>query len=102
MPAYMIFLREGPVRDPAEMAEYSRLNREHAQEFGNHYKLKPLVVYGALQAVEGAAPDGVIVLEFPSVADAKAWYNSPAYQKAVPHRLKAAEYQAFIVEGFSP
>lgn len=101
MPAYMIFLREGPVRDSAEMNEYSRLNREHAKEFSTDYKLKPLVVYGALQAAEGTAPDGVVVLEFPSVADAKAWYNSPAYQKAVPHRLKGADYRSFIVEGLA-
>lgn len=102
MPAYMIFLRKGAIRDPAEMAEYGRLNREHAGEFSTAYKMKPLVVYGALDAVEGDAPDGVIVLEFPSVADAKAWYNSPAYQKALPHRLKAADYTAFIVEGWTP
>jgi uncharacterized protein (DUF1330 family) len=102
MPAYMIFLREEPIRDSAEMAEYGRLNREHAQESITAFQLKPLVVYGALEAVEGRPPDGAIVLEFPSVADAKAWYNSPAYQKALPHRLKAANYRAFIVEGWKP
>lgn len=98
MPAYMIFIREEPVHDLAAMGEYQRMNRENAGTF----KMKPLVVYGATEAVEGKAPDGTIVLEFASVAEAKAWYNSPAYQAALPHRLKAADYRAFIVEGFAP
>lgn len=95
MPAYMIFIREEPVRDPEAMAEYRRINRQNVGDF----KLKPLVVYGATEAVEGKAPDGVIVLEFPTVEDAKAWYNSPGYQAAVPHRLRAADYRAIIVQG---
>jgi uncharacterized protein (DUF1330 family) len=96
MSAYMIFLREEPVRDPEALAEYQRMNRENQGDF----KMKPLVVYGATEAVEGKAPNGIIVLEFPSVADAKAWYNSPGYQAALPHRMKAADYRAMIVEGF--
>ena len=95
MPAYMIFFREGPVRDPDAMTEYRRIGRQNVGDF----KLKPLVIYGALEAVEGTPPDGVIVLEFPTVEDAKAWYNSPGYQAAVPHRLRAADYRAVIVQG---
>jgi uncharacterized protein (DUF1330 family) len=95
MPAYMIFIREEPIRDAAEMAEYQRLNRENTGDF----KLKPLIVYGATEAVEGKAPDGMIVVEFPTVEDAKAWYNSPSYQAALPHRMKAADYRAMIVQG---
>jgi uncharacterized protein (DUF1330 family) len=97
MPAYMIFIRDEPVRDAAEMAEYQRKNRE--QTGGRAYDMKPLVVYGDTVAVEGAAPDGVIMLEFPSVEEAQAWYNSPGYQAALPHRLNAADYRAFIVQG---
>ena len=95
MPAYMIVIRNEPVRDQAEMAEYQRLNREAPPTV----PLKPLVIYGETVALEGPAPDGVIVLEFATVEDAKAWYNSPAYQKALPHRLKAADYRVFIVQG---
>jgi uncharacterized protein (DUF1330 family) len=97
MPAYMIFIRDEPVRDASEMAEYQRKNREKPDD--RAYAIKPLVVYGKTVAVEGAAPDGVIMLEFPSIAEAQAWYNSPGYQAALPHRLKAADYRAFIVEG---
>jgi uncharacterized protein (DUF1330 family) len=39
------------------------------------------------------------MLKFPTVEDAKAWYNSPAYQAAIPHRKSGADYRAFIVQG---
>lgn len=99
MAAYMIFQRQGPVRDQAAMDEYLSLTMPHAQEFGAKYGLQPLVVYGALEGVEGMTPDGAIILQFPTMSDAKAWYNSPEYQRAAPHRARAADYQAFIVEG---
>jgi uncharacterized protein (DUF1330 family) len=97
MPAYMIFIRDEPVHDAAEMAEYQRKNREKTGD--RPFEMKPLVVYGDTIPVEGAAPDGVIMLEFPTVEEAQAWYNSPGYQAALPHRLKAATYRAFIVQG---
>lgn len=97
MPAYMIFIRDEPVHDTAEMAEYQRMNREGSND--RPYAIKPLAVYGETIAVEGAAPDGVIMLEFPTVEEAQAWYDSPGYQAALPHRLKAADYRAFIVQG---
>lgn len=95
MPVYMLFIREQPVRDQAELDLYSRMNREGPRD----PNLKPRVVYGAIQALEGTAPDGIVLLEFPTAEDAKAWYNSPAYQSAVSHRKKAAEYRALIVQG---
>ncbi len=95
MPAYIIVLREGPVRDAEAYAEYQRRNREHPPVV----KLKPLVAYGAMQALEGAAPDGVVMLAFDTVEDARTWYESPGYQAALPHRLQSGDWRAFIVEG---
>ena len=99
MPAYMIFMREAPVRDQAAMELYSASNRRQAGSFVATYGLKPLAVYGALEAFEGEAPDGVIILEFPTTDDARAWYNSPEYQAAVEHRKRGADYRAMLVEG---
>ncbi len=98
MTVYMLFIREEPIRDPAAMAAYQAKNRENTGDF----KMKPLVVYGATEAFEGKAPDGLILVEFPTAEDAKAWYNSPGYQAAIPYRQKAADYRAFLVEGFAP
>jgi uncharacterized protein (DUF1330 family) len=94
--AYVVLFREGPVKDPGEMNEYLRAGRTRAATVSS----TPLVVYGAQTPLEGTPPDGVVILEFDSVEDAKAWYYDPAYQEAVVHRLKAADYRGVIVEGF--
>jgi uncharacterized protein (DUF1330 family) len=94
MPAYVIVMREGPLTNQAEYDEYLRIGRENPPAAA----LKPLVVYGAMQALEGAPPDGLVIMEFPTAADAKAWYEGP-YQKALPHRLASGNWRAMIVEG---
>lgn len=95
MAVYMIFIREGSVRNREELDIYSRMNREAPR----HLTMKPLVVYGAIEALEGEAPDGIVMLQFPTVEDARAWYGSPEYQAAIPHRRNAAHYRAMIVSG---
>lgn len=99
MPAYMIFTREGPVTDQAALDVYSQANRAAAGDYRERYGIKPLAAYGTVETLEGDAPDGVIVLEFPTADDARAWYNSPEYQAALPHRKRGATYRAMIVEG---
>jgi uncharacterized protein (DUF1330 family) len=96
MPAYLIVMRNEPVQDAAEMAEYQKKTRATPPTV----KPTPLVVGGGLHALEGTPPDGMVMLQFESVADARAWYDSPGYQAALPHRLKAADHRAFIVEGW--
>jgi len=95
MPVYMLFLRESKVKDAEAMKTYSGMNRSGPP----NPRLKPLVVYGEMQAIEGQAPDGIVLLEFPTEADALAWYNSPAYQAAIPFRQKGADYRAVMVKG---
>lgn len=95
MAVYMLFIREEPVRDPEALATYQGMNQKNSGEF----KMMPLVVYGATEAVEGKAPDGMVMLQFETVEEAKAFYYSPAYQSALPYRQKAADYRAFIVQG---
>jgi uncharacterized protein (DUF1330 family) len=41
----------------------------------------------------------VVILEFPTFEEAKAWYDSPAYRKVREHRYKGADYRAVIVQG---
>ena len=97
MPAYVIFIRD-QVTDQAEMDAYAskaRLARgEHA--------LTPLAFYGAVEALEGPATDGVVVLQFADMAAARAWYGSPAYQAAKTHRLKGASYRVVLADGIPP
>jgi uncharacterized protein (DUF1330 family) len=95
MPAYALFIREGAVFDADEMAKYAQANRAAPP----HPGLKPLALYGKMETLEGDAPDGIVLLEFPDMASAKAWYDGAAYQAAAVHRRRGADYRAILFEG---
>lgn len=97
MPAYMVFTRER-MRDEKEYEIYKRENRLAMEG----HPIKARVLYGKHEVLEGAEVQGVVILEFPTVADAKAYYDSPAYRRAREHRFKAADYRVLIVEGIQP
>ncbi len=95
MATYMLFIREDAVVDPEAMKQYQAANRAGPP----NPDLKPLVAYGKMDAFEGDAPDGMVMLEFPNADAAKAWYNSDAYKAATVLRQKAAHYRVIMVEG---
>lgn len=52
-------------------------------------------------ALEGSKPSNVVVLRFPSAEAAVAWYESPEYQAALPHRTEhTANGSMVVVEEF--
>ncbi len=81
--------------DAAEMQTYSGLAGGTLQ--GHPGKL--LAAYGRKEVLEGPESEGILILEFPGMQEAKAWYDSPEYGKVREHRFKGAEYRAVIVEG---
>ena len=94
MVAYVVFTRE-KMRDRGEYERY----REKSRPANAGHPLKPLALYGRHEVLEGPALEGAVILEFPTFDAAKTYYDSPAYQDAVKHRLLAADYRVFIVEG---
>ncbi len=72
MSAYLIFTREKTL-DAQELAAYSK---EVPPTFAGH-SAKLLAVYGKHEDLEGAATEGTVIVEFPSSAEAKAWYDAP-------------------------
>ena len=94
MTAYFISFRD-TMKDAARYAAYGPKAR--ASIAGREARV--IVANGALTPVEGAPPDGVVIIEFPSVEAARAWYESPEYQAVVGERLAATEGRAVIVEG---
>lgn len=95
MATYMIFIREGEVVDHEAMAAYQAGNRGGGAPAG----MRPLVVYGAMETIEGEGADGVVILEFPDAQAAKDWYYSPEYQERAKLRQQAAPYRCLMVEG---
>jgi uncharacterized protein (DUF1330 family) len=94
MTAYIVFTRER-LRDPEEFATYGA---KAGATLAGH-DAKPLVFYGKTEVLEGAPIEGAVIVEFPTMAEARAWYESDAYKNAREHRFKSADYRAFITEG---
>jgi uncharacterized protein (DUF1330 family) len=94
MSAYMVFTRDKTL-DQGEMDIYS--TAVPATIPG--HELKALAFYGAHEDLEGAPTEGTVILEFPSMAAAKAWYDSPLYREAREHRFKGATYRVILVDG---
>lgn len=94
MSAYMVYVRDR-ILDAVEMKMYE----DSAPAASTGHPITPLAYYGAVETLEGPAVDGAVIVRFPSMAEARAAYNDPRYQKALKHRLKGAEYRVFITDG---
>jgi uncharacterized protein (DUF1330 family) len=94
MATYIVFTRES-TQDQSELDIYQS---KVGPTFKGH-PVKILAAYGPQQVLEGDAPEGVVLVEFPSTEAARAWYDSPEYQEVVKHRFKGATYRAVLVEG---
>ncbi|MEU6073366.1 DUF1330 domain-containing protein [Micromonospora sp. NPDC047074] len=51
---------------------------------------------------EGDWPGTVVIIEFPDLDRARAWYDSPAYQEILPLRARHIPGSTVIVEGVGP
>ena len=93
-PAY--FVIDVKITDPEGMKPYQAKVEETYKPFGG----ERIVAGGLPETLEGDAPLGrIVILRFPSLAQAHAWHDSPAYQAILGHRLAASESNAYFVEG---
>jgi uncharacterized protein (DUF1330 family) len=92
--AYIVFIRD-KTTNQAELDTYSQ---NVGPSMAGH-TFTAHAVYGHHEVLEGPPVEGVVILSFPTFAEAKAWYDSPAYTEVRQHRFKGAEYRAVIVEG---
>jgi uncharacterized protein (DUF1330 family) len=61
------------------------------------------LVHGAqVEVKEGPWPGTIVVIGFPDLAAAHAWYASPAYQEILPLRTDHIDGSAIIVDGVGP
>ncbi|MBX9945102.1 MAG: DUF1330 domain-containing protein [Reyranella sp.] len=99
MTAYVIF-DPGPRTDPEAMKQYSAKAFDTLVPYGG----KVIVRTNNLEIREsnngpGWRPTRLLIIEFPSMVAARAWYDSPEYQELLPIRLSAATENVVIVEG---
>jgi uncharacterized protein (DUF1330 family) len=94
MPAYVIV--EIKVHDTAKFAEYKKKAPPSIAAYGGKY----LVRGGPVEILDGTwAPERIVILEFPSMARAREWYNCEQYAEAVQLRHASATSKFILVEG---
>jgi uncharacterized protein (DUF1330 family) len=86
------------MRNTAWREEYGPKTRALVQKHGG----KVLASLGSsLETLEGDAklPSGIVLLELPSLAHAKAWYPDPDYAPMITLRQTGADAHIIVVEG---
>jgi uncharacterized protein (DUF1330 family) len=94
MSAYIVVQVE--VTDPVRYENYKKLVPPSIKQFGGRF----LVRGGKVETIEGDwAPKRFVIVEFPDVETAKAWWASEAYAEAKALRQATSKTQMILVEG---
>ena len=83
------------IHDPDAYKSYAEMNNTILPKFGGTF----LVRGGQADVLEGTLPARHVIIEFPSYADALAFYNSPEYQENMKIRQANSTGMAMVVEG---
>ncbi|MBL8480205.1 MAG: DUF1330 domain-containing protein [Sterolibacteriaceae bacterium] len=93
--AYMVV--DARSSDPDRMVEYRRLAQIAVAHYGGRY----LVRGAAYETLEGSwQPQRLVVLEFPSMAAARAFYDSPEYRAAREARAGVSDFDILLVDAY--
>ena len=95
MPAYFFFdMLE--VTEPEKLEKYRQVVSATVERYGGRY----LTVGGQTDVVEGDwHPVFPVLIEFPSLEQARRWYNSAEYREPKALRRAAASGNAVFIEG---
>jgi uncharacterized protein (DUF1330 family) len=94
MAAYVIVDIE--VTDPVRYEEYKKLAAPTVTAHGGRYVVRG----GKVETLEGDwAPTRLVVLEFPTTEQARAWWGCGAYRPAKALRHETANTRMILVEG---
>ena len=95
MPAYALFDNLA-VHDLDALERYKRETAPIVERHGGRY----VVLGGQVDVVEGDwRPTYLVMIEFPTLADARRWYASKEYRDLRALRLAATRSTGVIVEG---
>lgn len=87
------------IKDAVAMQAYAAAARPTVQQYGGAYR----IVRGAVEVVEGQWASGpLVLLEFPSMQDARRWYDSPEYRPLIAQRQAAADVNLVFIQGVEP
>jgi len=85
------------VTNPARYEDYKKLTPGSLKPFDGKF----IVRGGKSETLEGDwKPERIVVLEFPSLERAKAWWSSDGYAPAKAIRQAASITKMLVIEGF--
>jgi uncharacterized protein (DUF1330 family) len=94
MPAYAI-ANLSNVDLNADIVRYLREIDDTLAPFGGRF-----LVHGVTpEVMEGPWADATVIIGFPDIDAARAWYASPAYQELLPLRTENCDSTAAILDG---
>ena len=95
MQAYAIGLVQ--MRDPSWVEEYLAKLQPLLERHGG----RCIVRTWQMEKLEGGAPppDALVILEFPTVEDARAWYRDPEYAPLVKLRQGGSDTELILAAG---
>jgi uncharacterized protein (DUF1330 family) len=94
MAAYVVV--EIEVKDPVRYERYKELAPPAIAQYGGRY----LARGGKTETLEGSwSPKRLVILEFPSMDRARAWWSSKEYAEAKKLRHECATSEMVVVEG---
>ena len=95
MPAYIIV--EVEIHNPVEYEDYKRMTPLSLKNFQGKF----IVRGGRMETLEGGwSPQRIVVLEFPTLDLAKAWWASEEYAPAKALRHRTAKSKMIAIEGY--
>jgi uncharacterized protein (DUF1330 family) len=84
------------ITDPDEYQTYAKQTAATIERYGGKF----LVRGGSPEILEGGwETKRLVIIEFPSIEQAKAWYNSPEYSAIIGIRHHSAISKMLLVQG---
>jgi uncharacterized protein (DUF1330 family) len=91
---FLVDIRE--IKDAAKMDQYRSRVTATVEKFGGRYAVRP----GPFEVVEGTyQPVRLVMLEFPTMEQARRWYDSEEYRELKQMRLAATVSNGFFMSG---
>ncbi|WP_328319313.1 DUF1330 domain-containing protein [Streptomyces sp. NBC_00388] len=98
MPAYALALLRPADQLAEDVFVYIETIQTTLDPFGGRF-----LVHGAdVEVREGTWPGAPVIIGFPGIEEARAWYDSPAYQELLPLRTDHIPGDVVLVEGVAP
>jgi uncharacterized protein (DUF1330 family) len=94
MKAYVIV--DVDIKDPVRYEDYKKLTPASLVPYDGKFVVRG----GKVETIEGSwKPGRLVILEFPSLEKAKAWWSSEGYAPAKAIRQSASVTQMIVVQG---